>query len=120
MGIFDKFKGKAEDLKDKAGDLVDQHGDKVGEGLDKAGDFVDEKTGGKYGDKIDQGVDKAKEGLDNGSLETGALRDETRLIHHLEGARIDASRPSRHVPGVEGAGPSVRLLFPPPPGGAGW
>ena len=46
MGIFDKFKGKAEDLKDKAGD------------------FVDEKTGGKYGDKIDQGVEKAKEGLD--------------------------------------------------------
>ncbi len=54
MGIFDKFKGKAEDLKDKASDLVDGHGDKVGEGLDKAGDFVDEKTGGKYGDKIDR------------------------------------------------------------------
>jgi hypothetical protein len=50
MGIFDTFKGKAEDLKDKATDLVDQHGDKVGEGLDKAGDFVDEKTGGKYGE----------------------------------------------------------------------
>ena len=63
MGIFDKFKGKAEGLKEKAGDLVDQHGDKVGEGLDKAGDFVDEKTGGKYGDKIDQGV-QAKDGLD--------------------------------------------------------
>ena len=64
MGIFDKFKGKAEDLKDKAGDVVDQHGDKVRGGLVKAGDFVDEKTGGKYGDTIDQGVDVAKDRLD--------------------------------------------------------
>ena len=64
MSIFDKFKGKAEDLKEKATELVDEHGDQVGGGLDKAGDFVDEKTGGKYGDKIDQGVDKAKDGLD--------------------------------------------------------
>jgi hypothetical protein len=64
MGIFDRFKGKAEGLKEKAGEVVDSHGDKVGEGLDKAGDFVDEKTGGKYGDKIDKGVDQAKTRLD--------------------------------------------------------
>ncbi len=53
MSMFDKIKGKAEEV-------VEEHGDKIRGGMDKAGEFVDEKTGGKYRDKIDKGLGAAK------------------------------------------------------------
>lgn len=81
MGIFDRFKSKANELKDKAGDVTDkakggdqagdttgQPGDMAGQardraaGLaDRAGDKAKDATGGRFGDQIDRGVDIAKQ-----------------------------------------------------------
>lgn len=59
MGLFDKFKGSADDAKKFAGD----HADQIESGIDKAADVVDDKTGGKHTDKIDKAADKAKDAL---------------------------------------------------------
>ncbi|WSJ87534.1 antitoxin [Streptomyces sp. NBC_01304] len=49
VGIFDKFKGQAQD--------------KGKEIIDNVGDEVDEKTGGKFKDQVDKGQDAAKDAL---------------------------------------------------------
>lgn len=48
MGMFDKFKEKAEDL-------AEEHGDKIEDAIDKAAGIADDKTGSKYSDKIEMG-----------------------------------------------------------------
>lgn len=54
MGMFDKFKDKAEDL-------AEEHGDTIEGAIDKVADIADDKTGGQYSDKIEMGAEKAKD-----------------------------------------------------------